>query len=380
MSIDPIRLAQFMVLPGAADLVDAFSAIPPGPIRDSVVHHARVLAEAAGWSAPDFSSLQPVTARVAPPKEPPRLASPFAKDLVATSVEGQIVERALRGEADYVIADDMGVKLGLVVRLKAKARREGGVTFPGDDGAKPKAATKPKTSRKGIKQTFAMPVPPPPYWWEDPQSPVWHNPRLLPALSENSTGTMAGIGPTDTRSFATMLRAAERRGMTLRQYVAQRLEIVRRVDAGEVPMAVADALRLQGAEVYGLMTKVGRGRMETMNARPLPAEPVPEPIQEAEPEPVQAKAGKPHYREASAVAARTAAAAKWGFADMSGYLHARDRVRELRLQGLAPAVIASRMGQPYRFVKNALDYWRDEGVAWPAIDIHQSHRVETAAA
>jgi len=36
-TIDPIRLAQFMVLPGAAELVEAFAALPPGEVRDSAV-------------------------------------------------------------------------------------------------------------------------------------------------------------------------------------------------------------------------------------------------------------------------------------------------------------------------------------------------------
>ena len=51
-TIDPLRLAQFMVLPGAAELVEAFSAIRPGPLRDSIVHHARMIAENDGRNPP----------------------------------------------------------------------------------------------------------------------------------------------------------------------------------------------------------------------------------------------------------------------------------------------------------------------------------------
>ena len=46
-TIDPLALAQFMILPGAAELVEAFSVLPPGDVRDSVVSHAQVLACAA---------------------------------------------------------------------------------------------------------------------------------------------------------------------------------------------------------------------------------------------------------------------------------------------------------------------------------------------
>ena len=72
-------------------------------------------------------------ARVASASAPRRLPSPYAENLTSQSLEGQIVERLLRGEADHVVADDLGVKLGALVRLKAKARREGGVRFPGDN-------------------------------------------------------------------------------------------------------------------------------------------------------------------------------------------------------------------------------------------------------
>ena len=188
-SIDPIRLAQFMVLPGAAELVEAFAALPPGEVRDSAVAHVQVLARACGWSAPpDIPMGEPAGALEH--HTPPRLASPFAENLTAASVDGQVVERALRGEPPHVIADDMGVKLGMVTRLMAQARRHG-VVFPGDDRARP-GATVPlaKTSanptvrqvqgnaaKAGVfkkaaesRRAFRALVPDPPYWREDPQS------------------------------------------------------------------------------------------------------------------------------------------------------------------------------------------------------------------
>src|SRR4051812_19071782 len=37
-------LARFAVLPGAAELIEAFSMIPPGPMRDAVLHLAQTTA------------------------------------------------------------------------------------------------------------------------------------------------------------------------------------------------------------------------------------------------------------------------------------------------------------------------------------------------
>jgi len=410
-TIDPIQLAQFMVLPGAADLVEAFSAIRPGPMRDSIVHLARTYAESDGWSPTGpFAQQEQQRALPPPQKGPKHLTSPFAEDLSAASTEGQIVERLMRGEAVGSVAVDLGVSVALVERLMRTARREGGVVFPGDELAKANkkaAQSKGGKSRAGSK-LVGVPVPPPPYWWEDAASPVWLNPNLLPVFSEKTDGTMAGVGPMDRRSFKVMADAAARHGMTLQAYVSQRIDILQRVERGEKPSDIALALGIMPYGVYGVLNKVGRGRMQMLMAagappEPIPASPVdeqppepepapepppaapepdPEPVQpEPDPEPVQARVGSTSTREASAHASRVAAAAKFGFADVEAYEHARSRVRQLRLTGMAPAHIANRLDQPYRFVKNALDHWRDQGQKWPDIDIeaHKRHD-ETAAA
>src|SRR5215831_12285205 len=128
-SIDPIELAQFMVLPGAAELIQAFASLPPGEIRDSVVHHAQVLARAHAGGPSPFDPFRAVVITPPPRPDVPKLQSPFAENLAAKSAEGQIVERALRGEALHHIADDLAVPLSTVTRLVARARREGGLVF-----------------------------------------------------------------------------------------------------------------------------------------------------------------------------------------------------------------------------------------------------------
>ena len=50
-TIDPLRLAQFMVLPGAAELIEAWASLPPGEIRDSAVQCRSELAPLDHMSA-----------------------------------------------------------------------------------------------------------------------------------------------------------------------------------------------------------------------------------------------------------------------------------------------------------------------------------------
>jgi hypothetical protein len=382
-TIDPLRLAQFMVLPGAAELVEAFASLPPGELRDSAVSHVQVLARTTGWNPPPAFGVdaRPNIRSVGP--APKRLPSPFSEGLAARTVEGQIVERALRGESDHAIAADLGVKLGLVVQLKRKARKEGGLTFPGDEQVQ-KFKAKSKASKKGRK-LHALPVPPGPWWWEDPDSPVWENHHLLPSLSEKAHGSMAAIGPHDVKTYRTMELAAARHNMTLRAYIAQRLEIVRRVELrGERPTEVAIDMRVSAYAVYGVLSKVGRGRMETVNATAAalaemepeapPHQPTPESPPAAAPAAAQAHAveepppmpeGGPHA--ASALAAKKLAAARWGFPDVTTYEHARVRVRDFRLKGWHPMQIEKAVGQPKDFVKATLQYWRrEQGVTFPA--------------
>lgn len=245
--LDPIAIARFFSLPGAVELVEAFSSIPPGPVRDSIVVHAQTLAQNMGWAMgqPPPNGAHGVIAWV--DKAP--VAAPALK---AISSDGQIVERALRGEAPADIAASLRIDIEVVFRLMERARKEGGVAFPGDEtGRNHSKASKLMKSIRGRPT-----APKPPYWWEDPQSPVWDNPGLLPGVL-NAKGSMAAIGPMSAQAHKAMSFAAARRGVTLRQQVAERAQIVARVKAGERPVAVADDMRWQAFNVYGLLAQVG---------------------------------------------------------------------------------------------------------------------------
>jgi len=358
--IDPVRLAQFMLLPGASELVEAFASLPPGEVRESVVSHAQVLARASGWTPPNPFAERVEHARVVR-SDPPRLSSSVGQNLAAASLEGQIAERALRGESVDAIAWNTSASVGYVERVLKKARREGGIVFPGDTGAKPAKAKKPPASRKGRKMP-AAPVPAPPYWWENPASPIWDNPSLLPHMAGREFN-LSGVGPLDTRAYGTMAKTAARRGMTLRQYIAQRLEVLERHKRGETPVAIATDLNLRDHEVYGLLARVGLNRLAVMQrAEP---EPPPTPVTLADIDP----RGMP---------GKIDAAQRWGFESVEDYERARERIRELRLRGVAPAHIAHLVGQPWKFVKNVLDGYRQAGQQWPPVDIAAHDREAVA--
>jgi hypothetical protein len=363
--IDPVRLAQFMLLPGASELVEAFASLPPGEVRDSAVAHVQVLARASGWTAPHPFGERVQQARVVR-SDPPRLTSAVGEKLSATSLEGKIVERALRGESVDAIVWNTEASPDYVERVLRKARRVGGIVFPGDD-AKPatKAKKKPPASRKPAKFAPA-PAPKPPYWWEDPASPIWDNPSLLPSMAEREA-SLSGVGPTDTRGFATMTKAAKEHGLTLRQYIARRLDIIARTERGEAPVAISHALKLRTpSEVYGLLARVGRNRLRVM-LEAAAAEP-----ELAKPEPA------PPTIDPRGLSNKVDAARRWGFESLEDYEACRARVRELRLRGVAPAHIAHLVGQPWKFVRNTLDTYRLAGQQWPPVDI-VAHEREAVA-
>jgi hypothetical protein len=341
--VDPIRLAQFLMLPGASELIDAFSSIPPGELRDIAVTHAQVLARHVNGEPQDL----PARLRLAPPK----LASPFTHGLKAQSMDGQIVERALRGEEPHNIAADLGVKHGYVARLMNKARKEGGVSFPGDDEARPQKKGKPQKRTGNV--IHAAPVPQPPYWWQDTDSPIWKNPKLLPGFSERPEGSMAAIGPLDVRTYATMTAAAERRGLTLREYIAQRLLIVRRVaDEGADPSVVAASVREEVVVVYALLRKVGRARMaQIVDRATVMAAPNVTPL-------------KTRRRPGGE---KQQGPGRWGFASEAALDEARAEVKRLRMKRMAPHDIAAQIGQPQEFVKATFDLLRKYGVKFPPL-------------
>src|SRR5687768_16662537 len=58
--LDPISFARFLLLPGAGRLLAAFGDIPPGPLRDSVITHAEVIASTYTGAPPKHRMPDPI--------------------------------------------------------------------------------------------------------------------------------------------------------------------------------------------------------------------------------------------------------------------------------------------------------------------------------
>jgi transposase len=141
MTIDPVSLARFMVLPGAADLVEAFAAIPDGLLRSTVITHAQAMAQtynearAHGAAIPDPLHLAAARAGPAPTQLPapqsqfstPRTAvgPPDKAKIRLDTVESQAVRLRLAGKIPGQIASELEVDIDIVTDALKAARRAG---------------------------------------------------------------------------------------------------------------------------------------------------------------------------------------------------------------------------------------------------------------
>ena len=129
---DATALARVLVMPGAAELFDAFSRIPPGSLRQSVIDHAQVIAQTY-TDAPDemrmpdplitAAKLSERTAPVIAEPEKPRLPKALAGH------EAQVIEARKAGVPVAVIAREAHIATGEVSKIIAAARRAG-ISFP----------------------------------------------------------------------------------------------------------------------------------------------------------------------------------------------------------------------------------------------------------
>jgi hypothetical protein len=120
-SINLDVLARFAILPGAAELMEAFSVIPPGPLRASVIQHAQVIAQTYAGAPADHRMPDPIqkiggTARVTKPlpKLPP-----------SEGPSAEIVRRRLAGETPMAIAKALRIDVQVVYQATYDARKAG---------------------------------------------------------------------------------------------------------------------------------------------------------------------------------------------------------------------------------------------------------------
>lgn len=117
-------LARFAILPGAAELMEAFAVIPVGPMRDAVIHLA--LTTAATYSAtPQAAAPQQAIPRI---NQPAQLQAPQTRTGRAPpteSLEMEIVKMRIEGVEPRQIAFDLRLDPHTVYHALAAARKAG---------------------------------------------------------------------------------------------------------------------------------------------------------------------------------------------------------------------------------------------------------------
>lgn len=153
-------LARFAILPGAAELMEAFSAIPPGPMRDAVIHLAMTTAATyTGHGAPPvhhpISRINEPPKQLQPPGPPPTRTG---REPPTESLEMQIVKLRIEGMESRDIATHLRVDIRQVYQAIYLARKAG-APIPRREAPKGKqnpgmwAATLDELSPTGLRMT-----------------------------------------------------------------------------------------------------------------------------------------------------------------------------------------------------------------------------------
>lgn len=193
---DVMTMARFLVLPGASELLDAFSRIPPGKLRESAVLHVQAIAETysdapAAQHMPDPLLM---AAQAVPAPEPKLPALEGRRKPKSADPDVQAMELLLQGKPPHLIAEELGLPMSQVLEAKRKGAAAG-LIFP-----------KPKPKKH--KNRFAM--------------------------------TLADF---DARGLAVAQKAANRRGLDLETYVARRSLSVTMAVEGQHIKAIVEATK-----------------------------------------------------------------------------------------------------------------------------------------
>lgn len=134
-----LTMARFLVLPGAERLLDAFSRIPPGPLREASIAQVEAIANAYSGAPPAHRMGDPLHLIAAPDSaRGPAVGAPAsslaqgkagARGPKLSTPEGRALDLRFRGHNTTEIARKLGLPLRQVQLILAKARSEG-TQFP----------------------------------------------------------------------------------------------------------------------------------------------------------------------------------------------------------------------------------------------------------
>lgn len=302
-------VARFFQEDGADRLVAAYTSLPPGPVRETLLSHVETMSAALvaqmGGSPYALQVTGVADAAVAP--APPKLGAPAASTPVAAlegpkfvsaTSDGRVVERALQGMRPADIAKVEGVPLSHVERTLQKARREGGLTFPWDAEAVAKPA-----------------------------------------------GLNPDKAPNGKRVLGALRRSAADQGVELDDYVTTLMTYLRRRQAGEPAAQLAQEMGVSVGTADGWWSRrqVYLDMWEPAARAPHPGE------------------------NARELATATRAAKRWGFKSADEYLANRDKARQLRMEGKWPEDIALAISADPAFVRAAIHSGEQQGMKFPLL-------------
>lgn len=301
MSDDQLfTMARFLVMPGAAELLDAFSRIPEGPLRAATIAQVQAMAEAyAGSPATAQDPLTRLAGAAPPPARPTPVEPPKALPAPAETrtrrgqpktLEEQVIDLRMKGKGAKDIAEETGAPRQEVSAILNAATR-GGMAFPKRAAASTESKTFPlhKTELssqgqaameraalqlgKSLEQYLAArralvrmrktgaPMGRIAAETGFPEKTLWawlYTARGagldLPLRTEEHDAEFEPVYPLpieqmEPRHQTVLRQAAARAGLTVEAYQERQRDIVRRRLAGGYPTQIAEALNLPRHEV-----------------------------------------------------------------------------------------------------------------------------------
>lgn len=327
--IDPVTLARFMVMPGAAALVEAYSRIPPGPLRESIISHAQVMA--LTYDGAPVANRMPdpllLAAGASPQHPPPALDGPKSRAPKLASPAARAVELRLSGIRAARIAQRLNMPKMEVEAALADARAAG-LKFPRD----------PPSGRAG---------------------------------HVTSTGYLTRMEDLGGRERAVMDKAARSYGIKLERYLELRALLVELRKKNTPIEELAVALKPLRVEViWRLITQARNAgidipaRLDFDDAEFTPiVEPTPEPG------PAAPRRFYPPFAELSggSRAAITNGARSRGI-EPEAYHELRELILTLRMQGMSPSAIERQTGEGRAVTDIIQQAGRVLGLVFPPVD------------
>lgn len=336
-AIDPMAMARFLVLPGAARLLEAFASIPPGPMRDAVIHLAETTASTYTGAPAHHRMPDPLRAIGAGSSDNLRLTNTGRRaPPMGDTLESRIIELRMEGLTPAVIAHQLNCSAHQVYQACTKAKKAG-VPIPGRE-------------LKGTREAK----------------------RWTTRFEDLSA-----------QGMAMTTKAAETRGITAQQYLDRRQLALEMAMGGAHYEAITEATGEADSKVISAWLSVARAaghevpyitHSDADDAEP-DAPPVAEP--EAELEPFQdaeilgaARVFPPASNLALGAEKAMRGAAERRNMTLQAYEDLRESIVQHRLAAKTPTAIAQLTGEPITFVKDTLaKASQDYGVVFPPITL-----------